>query len=72
MGWCGAAERGADGAFLEGAVQRRVADPTFAEHRLARGNATGAFAVMTTGDWEGLPTRDELALLDLDRGSTLR
>jgi 2-dehydro-3-deoxygluconokinase len=39
---------------------------------LARGNATGAFAVMTTGDWEGLPTRAELPLLDLDRGSTLR
>ncbi|MCC8242915.1 sugar kinase [Saccharothrix luteola] len=39
---------------------------------LARGNTTGAFAVMTTGDWEGLPSRSELSLLDLAGGSTLR
>ncbi|MEU7752443.1 sugar kinase [Micromonospora sp. NPDC049171] len=31
--------------------------------RLARGAVCGAFAVSTTGDWEGLPTRAELGLL---------
>lgn len=39
---------------------------------LARANTTAAFAVMTVGDWEGLPTRPELPLLDLAPGSTLR
>lgn len=31
--------------------------------RLATATATGAFAVTVSGDWEGLPHRDELALL---------
>lgn len=40
--------------------------------RLERGNAAGAFAVATSGDWEGLPTRAELDLLVLERGSAIR
>ncbi len=40
--------------------------------RLARGNAVGAFAVATSGDWEGLPTRSELDLLSFEKGAALR
>ena len=39
---------------------------------LHRGTVTGAFAVASLGDWEGLPDRDELSLLDSQAGSTLR
>ena len=39
---------------------------------LHRGTVTAAFAVAAVGDWEGLPTRDELCLLDADAGATLR
>ncbi len=39
---------------------------------LRRGTVTGAFAVAAVGDWEGLPTRDELSLLDAEAGATLR
>lgn len=40
--------------------------------RLARGNTCGAFAVATSGDWEGLPTRPELELLNVKKGEALR
>jgi 2-dehydro-3-deoxygluconokinase len=33
---------------------------------------TGAFAVATRGDWEGLPTRTDLGLLDAVPGTTVR
>jgi len=39
---------------------------------LHRGTACGAFAVAGVGDWEGLPTRNELSLLDTGAGSTVR
>jgi 2-dehydro-3-deoxygluconokinase len=39
---------------------------------LHRGTLTGAFAVAAVGDWEGLPTRGELSLLDAESGATLR
>jgi 2-dehydro-3-deoxygluconokinase len=40
---------------------------------LARGTTTGAFAVSTRGDWEGAPTRADLALLaGHTPGATLR
>ncbi len=39
---------------------------------LRRGTVTGAFAVAGIGDWEGLPTRAELPLLDAETGSTVR
>ena len=40
--------------------------------RLERANAVGAFVVGTRGDWEGLPTRAELAMLDLATGDVVR
>jgi 2-dehydro-3-deoxygluconokinase len=40
--------------------------------RLDRATVTGAFAVASPGDWEGLPARHELGLLDTPPGSTLR
>ncbi|MEW9527086.1 sugar kinase [Microbispora sp. NPDC049125] len=40
--------------------------------RLSRAVTTGAFAVASSGDWEGLPDRRELGLLDSLPGSTLR
>ncbi|NYI03722.1 sugar kinase [Allostreptomyces psammosilenae] len=40
--------------------------------RLRRAGTTGAFAVASRGDWEGLPHRDELALLDVPPGSAIR
>jgi 2-dehydro-3-deoxygluconokinase len=39
--------------------------------RLGR-TAVAAFAVATPGDWQGLPTRTDLDLLDLQPGSTVR
>ncbi|HEX7746362.1 MAG TPA: sugar kinase [Micromonosporaceae bacterium] len=40
---------------------------------LRRGVTLGAFAVASRGDWEGLPRRDELSLLDgHESGSTIR
>ena len=40
--------------------------------RLERGATLGAFAVTAVGDWETLPIRSELALLDQADGSTIR
>jgi len=40
--------------------------------RLDRGAVLGAFAVSASGDWESLPLRSELALLDHAAGTTLR
>lgn len=40
--------------------------------RLQRAVTTAAFAVSTRGDWEGLPTPEELALLDEPDGTTVR
>lgn len=39
---------------------------------LDRASVVGAFAVAQRGDWEGLPTRAELHLLDAAPGTTLR
>jgi 2-dehydro-3-deoxygluconokinase len=39
---------------------------------LDRGAVLGAFAVSREGDWEALPTRAELGLLDTEPGTTLR
>ncbi|MEU0156123.1 sugar kinase [Micromonospora fulviviridis] len=62
---------GAGDAFVSGllsaTIERR---PTAA--RLERAVACGAFAVAVAGDWEGLPTRAELALLDLESGAAQR
>lgn len=50
---------GAGDAFVAGYLSA-VLDDLPAELRLARGNVCGGFAVSVSGDWEGLPRRDEL------------
>ena len=62
---------GAGDAFTAGYLSGLL-DALPPRERLARGNAAGAFAVTALGDWEGLPTRDELALLALGDGAALR
>ncbi len=54
---------GAGDAFVSGFLSGRL-DGLDVTGCLRRGTAVGAFAVGSTGDWEGLPTRPELALLD--------
>jgi 2-dehydro-3-deoxygluconokinase len=54
---------GAGDAFAAGYLAELLAgEPP--ERRLRTAALVGAFAVSTTGDWEGLPRRAELALLD--------
>ena len=54
---------GAGDAFVAGYLAGRLAGAAI-DQRLALGNALGAFAVSTRGDWEGLPTAKEVDLLD--------
>jgi len=42
------------------------------EERMERAVVLGAFAVASRGDWEGLPRRDELGLIDLASGDAVR
>ena len=53
---------GAGDAFTAGYLSALL-DGQDVAGRLQRGALAGAFAVSTAGDWEGLPRRDELALL---------
>ncbi|WP_235008800.1 sugar kinase [Arthrobacter sp. SLBN-122] len=62
---------GAGDAFTAGYLSALL-DGEDVPARLHRGILAGAFAVSTRGDWEGLPRREELALLDAARGSTQR
>ncbi|ACU73876.1 PfkB domain protein [Catenulispora acidiphila DSM 44928] len=62
---------GAGDAFVAGYLSALL-DDLPVEDRLHRAATTGAFAVATAGDWEGLPTRADLALLDEPSGSTVR
>jgi len=62
---------GAGDAFTAGYLSG-VLDGLSPAGALHRGTVTAAFAVAAVGDWEGLPTRSELALLDSEAGSTLR
>ncbi|MEO6142664.1 MAG: sugar kinase [Dermatophilaceae bacterium] len=62
---------GAGDAFVAGYLSG-VLDGLDPAAALRRGTVTGAFAVAAVGDWEGLPTRDELSLLDAEAGATLR
>jgi 2-dehydro-3-deoxygluconokinase len=62
---------GAGDAFVAGYLSGLL-DGTDLTGRLDRAVTTGAFAVSARGDWEGLPTRTELALLDAVPGSTVR
>jgi 2-dehydro-3-deoxygluconokinase len=62
---------GAGDAFVAGLLSGLL-DGVEVGARLDRAVTTGAFAVATRGDWEGLPTRAELALLDHAPGSAIR
>lgn len=62
---------GAGDAFVAGYLSG-VLDGADLPARLHRAVTTAAFAVATRGDWEGLPTRDELGLLDQPDGTTIR
>ncbi|MBG6212857.1 MAG: sugar kinase [Cryobacterium sp.] len=62
---------GAGDAFTAGYLSG-VLDGLPVAAALARGTVTGAFAVAAVGDWEGAPTRAELALLAAPAGATLR
>jgi 2-dehydro-3-deoxygluconokinase len=54
---------GAGDAFVAGYLAELLAGQP-AEVRLATAAAAGAFTVTVSGDWEGLPTRPDLDLLD--------
>jgi 2-dehydro-3-deoxygluconokinase len=76
--WAAAAHRvpvvdtvGAGDAFTAGYLSALLDDLPPAD-RLARAVACGAFAVASDGDWEALPTRRDLALLDLPAGAAVR
>ncbi|GAB1818735.1 sugar kinase [Herbidospora sp. RD11066] len=62
---------GAGDAFVAGYLSGDL-DGLDLTGRLDRAVTVGAFAVASTGDWEGLPTRAELGLLDTLPGSVLR
>ncbi|MGI5423627.1 sugar kinase [Streptomyces sp. CA-179760] len=62
---------GAGDAFVAGYLSGLL-DGVDLPARLHRAVTTAAFAVATRGDWEGLPTRDELGLLDEPDGTTIR
>jgi 2-dehydro-3-deoxygluconokinase len=62
---------GAGDAFTSGYLSGLL-DGISPAAALRRGTVTAAFAIAAVGDWEGLPTRDELSLLDTEAGATLR
>jgi 2-dehydro-3-deoxygluconokinase len=62
---------GAGDAFVAGYLAG-VLDGRAGADRLRTGVACGAFAVTVSGDWEGLPTREELDLLRHGDGTVLR
>lgn len=62
---------GAGDAFVAGYLSA-VLDGEDVVSCLDRAVVLGAFAVAHAGDWEGLPTRSELNLLDAEPGTTLR
>lgn len=53
---------GAGDAFVAGYLSERL-NGADARQRLSTAAAAGAYACLTHGDWEGLPTRDELSSL---------
>jgi len=62
---------GAGDAFTAGYLSALLDGEPVAE-RLRRGTVLGAFAVSGSGDWENLPRRDELDLINHQPGSALR
>lgn len=62
---------GAGDAFTAGYLSGKFAGVGPAD-RLWRGAATAAFCIGIRGDWEGLPTPRDLALLEIEPGEALR
>ena len=54
---------GAGDAFVAGYISDLLTGASV-EDRLRTAVQTGAFACLVPGDWEGMPRRNELALLD--------
>jgi 2-dehydro-3-deoxygluconokinase len=63
--------RTAGDAFVAGYLSALLDGADLAT-RLDRGRTTAAFAIARRGDWEGLPTRAEMNLLNLPTGTTVR
>lgn len=62
---------GAGDAFVAGFLTGLL-ENSGPEESLRMAATAGAFAVTTAGDWEGLPSRTELALLEESEGAVLR
>lgn len=62
---------GAGDGFVAGYLAATL-DGSDLAGRLRLGCAVGAYVVATPGDWEGLPSRADLALMDHGPGATLR
>jgi sugar/nucleoside kinase (ribokinase family) len=62
---------GAGDAFVSGYLSATL-DNLPPEDRLTRAITSGAFCVGAHGDWESLPTRDDLTLLNHTHGTALR
>jgi 2-dehydro-3-deoxygluconokinase len=62
---------GAGDAFVSGYLSATL-DNLPTEARLTRATTSGAFCVGAHGDWESLPTREDLTLLTHTHGTALR
>ncbi|TWD74861.1 2-dehydro-3-deoxygluconokinase [Kribbella amoyensis] len=62
---------GAGDAFVSGYLSATL-DNQSPEQRLTRATTSGAFCVGAYGDWEALPTREDLTLLTHTHGTALR
>ncbi|GAA3107834.1 2-dehydro-3-deoxygluconokinase [Kribbella aluminosa] len=62
---------GAGDAFVSGYLSATL-DDLSPEARLDRATTSGAFCVTAYGDWESLPTREDLTLLTHAQGTALR
>jgi sugar/nucleoside kinase (ribokinase family) len=62
---------GAGDAFVSGYLSATL-DNLSTESRLERATTSGAFCVTAYGDWESLPTREDLTLLSHSQGTALR
>lgn len=62
---------GAGDAFTAGFLSG-ILDELTPQQAAQRGVTVAAFAVAAPGDWDGLPRRDELSLMELEDGGTVR
>ncbi|TDD45651.1 sugar kinase [Kribbella antibiotica] len=62
---------GAGDAFVSGYLSGTL-DDLSSQDRLTRATTSGAFCVTALGDWESLPTRQDLTLLTHTQGTALR